>query len=274
MTQDADTSPTTAGFARDAAVGATGAPISVPVGEAVLGRLMDVIGEMRDRGPILSADTLTRSIHERPPALAAEISATEVFETGIEVIDLLAPLAKGGKAAMFGGAGVGKTVLVMDLIHAMVEKYQGISVFAGVAERSREGHGLLTDMQASGVLARTVLVYAQMNEPPGGRWRVPLTALTITEDLATASTRTSSLWTTPPASFRPAARCRASLDRSCRASATSPRWAPRWRSWRSASPPWQGAAVTDIQALYVPADDFTDPAVTAIRWREPEAGTA
>ena len=104
-----------------------------------------------------------------------------MFETGIKVIDLLAPLAQGGKAAMFGGAGVGKTVLVMELIHAMVEKYQGISVFAGVGERSREGHELLTDMQGSGVLARTVLVYGQMNEPPGARWRVPLTALTIAE---------------------------------------------------------------------------------------------
>ena len=104
-----------------------------------------------------------------------------MFETGIKVIDLLAPLAQGGKAAMFGGAGVGKTVLVMELIHAMVEKYQGISVFAGVGERSREGHELLTDMHGSGVLARTVLVYGQMNEPPGARWRVPLTALTIAE---------------------------------------------------------------------------------------------
>ena len=104
-----------------------------------------------------------------------------MFETGIKVIDLLAPLAQGGKAAMFGGAGVGKTVLVMELIHAMVEKYQGISVFAGVGERSREGHEMLTDMRNSGVLARTVLVYGQMNEPPGARWRVPLTALTIAE---------------------------------------------------------------------------------------------
>ena len=133
------------------------------------------------RGPALPSDTPRRGIHNPPPALEDETSATEVFETGIKVIDLLAPLAQGGKAAMFGGAGVGKTVLVMELIHAMVEKYKGISVFAGVGERSREGHELLTDMQGSGVLARTVLVYGQMNEPPGARWRVPLTALTIAE---------------------------------------------------------------------------------------------
>jgi F-type H+/Na+-transporting ATPase subunit beta len=171
----------TAGLARSTKVRATGAPISVPVGDAVLGRLLDVVGTLRDRGPALPSDTPRRGIHNPPPALEDETSTTAVFETGIKVIDLLAPLAQGGKAAMFGGAGVGKTVLVMELIHAMVEKYKGISVFAGVGERSREGHELLTDMQASGVLARTVLVYGQMNEPPGARWRVPLTALTIAE---------------------------------------------------------------------------------------------
>ena len=122
-----------------------------------------------------------RPIHRSPPPLAAQSGATEIFSTGIKVIDLLTPLAQGGKAAMFGGAGVGKTVLVMELIHAMVERYKGISVFAGVGERSREGHEMLLDMRNSGVLERTVLVYGQMNEPPGARWRVPLTALTIAE---------------------------------------------------------------------------------------------
>ena len=171
----------TAGLARGTKVRETGAPVSVPVGDAVLGRLLDVVGTVRDRGSPLPADTPRRSIHNPPPALEDETSASAVFETGIKVIDLFAPLAQGGKAAMFGGAGVGKTVLVMELIHAMVEKYKGISVFAGVGERSREGHELLADMQGSGVLARTVLVYGQMNEPPGARWRVPLTALTIAE---------------------------------------------------------------------------------------------
>jgi F-type H+-transporting ATPase subunit beta len=171
----------TAGLARNTPVRATGTPISVPVGEAILGRLLDVVGTVRDRGPALPPDSPRRGIHNPPPALEHEASTTAVFETGIKVIDLLAPLAQGGKAAMFGGAGVGKTVLVMELIHAMVEKYRGISVFAGIGERSREGHELLTDMQGSGVLARTVLIYGQMNEPPGARWRLPLTALTIAE---------------------------------------------------------------------------------------------
>ena len=165
----------TAGLARGVAVRSTGASITVPVGRAVLGRLLDVTGGLRDLGGGLPDDTPRRSIHSAPPPLAAQSSTTDVFETGIKVIDLLTPMAQGGKAAMFGGAGVGKTVLVMELIHAMVEKYKGISVFAGIGERSREGHELLTEMQESGVLPRTVLVYGQMNEPPGARWRAPLT---------------------------------------------------------------------------------------------------
>jgi F-type H+/Na+-transporting ATPase subunit beta len=153
----------------------------VPVGDAVLGRLLDLTGTVGDKGKPLPADVPRRPIHRTAPPLAAQSGATEIFSTGIKVIDLLTPLAQGGKAAMFGGAGVGKTVLVMELIHAMVERYKGISVFAGVGERSREGHEMLLDMRNSGVLERTVLVYGQVNEPPGARWRVPLTALTISE---------------------------------------------------------------------------------------------
>jgi len=153
----------------------------MPVGEAVLGRLLDVMGEVRDHGAALPASIERWPIHRQPPALNVQTEAGAIFETGIKVIDLLAPLPQGGKAAMFGGAGVGKTVLVMELIHAMAEKYQGISVFAGVGERSREGHELLHDMQNSNVLPRTVLVYGQMNEPPGARWRVGLSAVTIAE---------------------------------------------------------------------------------------------
>ena len=145
----------TAGLARGTPVRATDGPLSTPVGDAVLGRLLDVTGTPRDLGPPLPADVERAADPRPPPALKDETSATAMFETGIKVIDLLAPLAQGGKAAMFGGAGVGKTVLVMELIHAMVEKYQGISVFAGVGERSREGHELLADMQGSGVLARS-----------------------------------------------------------------------------------------------------------------------
>jgi len=255
----------TAGLARGTKVEATGAPVAVPVGDAVLGRLLDVIGAVRDRGPALSPDTPRRSIHAPAPELKNEMSATTIYETGIKVIDLLTPLAQGGKAAMFGGAGVGKTVLVMELIHAMVEKYKGISVFAGVGERSREGHELLTDMQGSGVLARTVLVYGQMNEPPGARWRVPLTALTIAEyfrdekhqnvlllmdnvfRFVQAGSELSSLLGRLPSrvGYQPTLATEVAMLEERIASVTD-------------------AAVTAIQAVYVPADDFTDPAVTAI----------
>ena len=171
----------TAGLKRGVPVRRTGAPITVPVGDAVLGRLLDVTGGVRDNGPPLPGDIPRWPIHKAAPPLGDRSSATAIFETGIKVIDLLAPLAQGGKAAMFGGAGVGKTVVVMELIHAMVKSYQGISVFAGIGERSREGHELLTEMRRSGVLDRSVLIYGQMNEPPGARWRVGLTALTIAE---------------------------------------------------------------------------------------------
>ncbi len=160
---------------------AAGGPILAPVGDAVLGRLVNVSGEPADNGATLPADTPYRPIHHAAPAILRQSAATDIFSTGIKVVDPLAPLAQGGKAAMFGGAGVGKTVLVMELIHAMVAGYDGISVFAGVGERCREGHEMLNEMQASGVLDHTVLVYGQMNEPPGARWRVPLTAMTIAE---------------------------------------------------------------------------------------------
>jgi len=171
----------TAGLQRGAPVFATGQPITVPVGDAVLGRLLDAIGNVRDKGPALPPDMPRWPMHRMAPPLADRSPATAVFETGIKVIDLLVPLPQGGKAAMFGGAGVGKTVVIMELIHAMVKSYQGISVFAGIGERSREGHELLMEMRRSGVLDRSVLVYGQMNEPPGARWRVGLTALTIAE---------------------------------------------------------------------------------------------
>ena len=255
----------TGGLARGMPVRATMEPISVPVGQAVLGRLLDVVGTVRDRGPALPSDTPRRGIHNSPPALEDETSATEVFETGIKVIDLLAPLAQGGKAAMFGGAGVGKTVLVMELIHAMVEKYKGISVFAGVGERSREGHELLTDMQGSGVLARTVLVYGQMNEPPGARWRVPLTALTIAEYFRDQKHQNVLLLMDNVFRFVQAGSELSSLlGRLPSRVGYQPTLATEVASLQERIASVAGAAVTAIQAVYVPADDFTDPAVTAI----------
>jgi len=255
----------TTGLARDTPVRATGEPVMVPVGDGVLGRLLDVTGNVRDGGPALAPDTPMRSIHQSPPALDRETAASVIFETGIKVIDLLAPLAQGGKAAMFGGAGVGKTVLVMELIHAMVAKYDGISVFAGVGERSREGHELLTDMQGSGVLAQTVLVYGQMNEPPGARWRVPLTALTIAEYFRDDRHRNVLLLMDNVFRFAQAGSELSSLlgrlpSRVGYQSTLATEVAALEE--RIASVP--GAAVTAIQAVYVPADDFTDPAVTAI----------
>ena len=255
----------TAGLARSTKVRATGTPISVPVGDAVLGRLLDVVGTVRDRGPALAPDTPRRGIHNPPPALEEETSTSAVFETGIKVIDLLAPLAQGGKAAMFGGAGVGKTVLVMELIHAMVEKYKGISVFAGVGERSREGHELLTDMQGSGVLARTVLVYGQMNEPPGARWRVPLTALTISEYFRDQKHQNVLLLMDNVFRFVQAGSELSSLlGRLPSRVGYQPTLATEVASLQERIASVAGAAVTAIQAVYVPADDFTDPAVTAI----------
>jgi F-type H+-transporting ATPase subunit beta len=255
----------TAGLARGTPVRATGAPVTVPVGDAVLGRLLDVTGTVQDRGPALPPDTERRPIHNPPPALADETSSVEMFETGIKVIDLLAPLVQGGKAAMFGGAGVGKTVLVMELIHAMVEKYKGISVFAGVGERSREGHELLTDMQSSGVLARTVLVYGQMNEPPGARWRVPLTALTIAEYFRDRKHQNVLLLMDNVFRFVQAgSEVSSLLGRLPSRVGYQPTLASEVAALEERIASVAGASVTAIQAVYVPADDFTDPAVTTI----------
>jgi F-type H+-transporting ATPase subunit beta len=255
----------TSGLARGTKVRATGAPITVPVGQNVLGRLLDVTGTLRDRGPALPPETPHRGIHELPPPMSAESGADKIFETGIKVIDLLSPLAQGGKAAMFGGAGVGKTVLVMELIHAMVEKYQGISVFAGVGERSREGHELLNDMRGSGVLARTVLVYGQMNEPPGARWRVPLTALTIAEYFRDEKHQNVLLLMDNIFRFVQAgAEVSSLLGRLPSRVGYQPTLASEVAALEERIASVAGAAVTAIQAVYVPADDFTDPAVTAI----------
>ena len=255
----------TAGLARGTAVHSTGGPLTVPVGTAVLGRLLDVVGETRDDGPPLPADTPRASIHARPPQIAAQTRTTDMFETGIKVIDLLTPLAQGGKAAMFGGAGVGKTVLVMELIRAMVEKYEGISVFAGVGERSREGHELLTEMRASGVLERTVLVYGQMNEPPGARWRAPMTALTISEHFRDQKHQNVLLLMDNVFRFVQAgAEVSSLLGRLPSRVGYQPTLATEVAELQERIASVAGSAVTAIQAVYVPADDFTDPAVTTI----------
>lgn len=255
----------TAGLARGVKVRSTGGPVRVPVGTAVLGRLLDVVGAPKDDGPDLPKGTPRRPIHAKPPLLRNQTKTTEVFETGIKIIDLLTPMAQGGKAAMFGGAGVGKTVLVMELIRTMVEKYEGISVFAGVGERSREGHELLTEMQASGVLERTVLVYGQMNEPPGARWRAPLTALAISEYFRDQKHRNVLLLMDNVFRFVQAgAEVSSLLGRLPSCVGYQPTLASEVAGLQERIASVAGAAVTAIQAVYVPADDFTDPAVTTI----------
>jgi F-type H+-transporting ATPase subunit beta len=255
----------TAGLQRGAGVRPLGGPITVPVGEAVLGRLLDATGNVADAGRPFEAEVPRRPIHRQPPELARRTGATNLFATGIKVIDLLTPLAQGGKAAMFGGAGVGKTVLVMELIHAMVASYQGISVFAGVGERSREGHEMLLDMRRSGVLDRTVLVYGQMNEPPGARWRVPFTALTMAEHFRDEAHRNVLLLMDNVFRFVQAgAEVSGLLGRLPSRVGYQPTLASEVAALQERIASVGDAAVTAIEAVYVPADDFTDPAVTAI----------
>ncbi|WP_298425870.1 F0F1 ATP synthase subunit beta [Rhodoblastus sp.] len=256
---------TTSGLSRGVAARASGEPLTVPVGEAALGRLFDVMGHPGDGGPPLPEDTPRRPIHNPPPRLKDESATAGIFETGIKVIDLLSPLAQGGKAAMFGGAGVGKTVLVMELIHAMVEKYHGISVFAGVGERSREGHELWTEMRESGVLERTVLIYGQMNEPPGARWRTPLAALAVAEDFRDRKQQNVLLLMDNVFRFVQAgAEVSSLLGRLPSRVGYQPTLASEVGALQERIASAAGASVTAIQAVYVPADDFTDPAVTAI----------
>lgn len=255
----------THGLKRGERAVAAGGPLQVPVGEAVLGRLMDVVGEMRDNGAALPEATPRRPIHRAAPPLAVTGGRNDLFQTGIKVMDLLAPLPLGGRAAMFGGAGVGKTVLVMELIHAMVESYKGISVFAGVGERSREGHEMLLDMTTSGMLARTALVYGQMNEPPGARFRVPLTALSIAEYFRDEKEQNVLLLMDNIFRFVQAgAEVSGLLGRLPSRVGYQPTLASEVAQLQERIASVGKASVTAIEAVYVPADDFTDPAVTTI----------
>lgn len=255
----------TMGLRRGAEVARVGGPVMVPVGDAVLGRLLDVTGATGDRGALLGPEVPRRPIHRAAPAFQAQDGTSTLFRTGIKVIDLLTPIAEGGKAAMFGGAGVGKTVLVMELIHAMVASYQGISVFAGVGERSREGHEMLLDMTEAGVLDRTVLVYGQMNEPPGARWRVPMTALTIAEYFRDESHKNVLLLMDNVFRFVQAgSEVSGLLGRLPSRVGYQPTLASEVAALQERIASVGGASVTAIEAVYVPADDFTDPAVTTI----------
>ncbi len=252
----------TAGLACGTEVLDTGSPITVPVGDAVLGRLMNVVGDTIDHGEPLPAGTPRARIHRKPPELAAQSAELELFLSGIKVIDLLAPLARGGKAGMFGGAGVGKTVLIMELIRSIADRYKGTSVFAGVGERSREGHELWLDLKKSGVIDRTVLVFGQMNEPPGARWRVALSALSVAEYFRDEMNRDVLLLIDNVFRFVQAgAEVSGLLGRLPSRVGYQPTLATEIAELQERIASTKGAAVTSIQAVYVPADDFTDPAV-------------
>lgn len=255
----------TQGLSRLMLARVTGAPITVPVGPAVLGRLLDTLGRPGDNGAALPDNTPRAPIHRPAPELAAQRGEVQLFSTGIKVLDLLAPLAQGGKAAMFGGAGVGKTVLVTELIHAMAAGYDGVSVFAGVGERSREGHEMLHDMKNYGVLDRTVLVYGQMNEPPGARWRVPFAALTMAEHVRDTEGRNVLLLMDNVFRFVQAgSEVSGLLGRMPSRVGYQPTLATEVAALQERIASSGRASVTAIEAVYVPADDFTDPAVAAL----------
>ena len=255
----------TAGLRRGAGVRALGAPIRAPVGEAVLGRLLNTIGQPVDHGPDLPAHIERAPIHPQAPALNRQSGTREIFYTGIKVIDLLAPLVTGGKAAMFGGAGVGKTVLIMELIRTTVERHSGISVFAGIGERSREGHELLLELGQSGVLRRTALVFGQMNEPPGARWRAGLTALAIAEHFRDAAHENVLLLIDNVYRLVQAGgEVSGLLGHLPSRVGYQPTLASEIAEFEERIASVAGAAITSIQAVYVPADDFTDPAVAEI----------
>jgi len=252
----------TAGLRSGVAARDTEAPIRVPAGEAVLGRLMNVVGEPIDHGAPFGDEVPRRPILRKPPRISEQQGSREIFLTGIKTIDLLAPLVRGGKAAMFGGAGVGKTVLIMELIRTTVERHSGISVFAGIGERSREGHELWLELKRSGVLERTALVFGQMNEPPGARWRVGMSALTIAEYFRDQMHRNVLLLIDNVFRFVQAgSEVSGLLGRLPSRVGYQPTLATEIAELEERIASVRDASVTSIQAVYVPADDFTDPAV-------------
>jgi F-type H+-transporting ATPase subunit beta len=252
----------TSGLGRGASVRDTRSPIEVPVGEPVLGRLVNALGDPIDRLGRFTPDIKRWPIHRGSPPINRQDHKREIFWTGLKVVDLLAPLARGGKAGMFGGAGVGKTVLIMELIRTAVERYSGISVFAGIGERSREGHELLAELRSSNVLGRTALVFGQMNEPPGARWRVGMTALTIAEYFRDVIGRDVLLLVDNVFRFVQAgSEVSGMLGRLPSRVGYQPTLATEIAELEERIASVAGASLTAIQAVYVPADDFTDPAV-------------
>ena len=249
------------GLYRGLEVRSTGSPISVPVGDAVLGRLFNVLGECMDGGKPLPAETERRSIYRPAPPYAERQTTEEILETGIKVIDLLAPYAKGGKIGLFGGAGVGKTVLIQELIHNIATEHGGYSVFTGVGERSREGNDLWTEMHTGGVIDKTALVFGQMNEAPGVRMRVGLTGLTMAEYFRDVSHKDVLLFIDNIFRFIQAgSEVSTLLGRMPSAVGYQPTLATEMGALQERITSTRKGSITSVQAVYVPADDLTDPA--------------
>lgn len=251
---------TTDGLKRGTEVVDTGSPISVPVGKEVLGRLFNVLGEPIDeKGKVAAKKTLP--IHRAPPSFSEQSTESQVFETGIKVIDLLAPFVKGGKVGLFGGAGVGKTVLIQELIRNIAAEHGGYSVFAGVGERTREGNDLYHEMMDSGVIDKTAMVFGQMNEPPGARQRVALSALTMAEYFRDDEHKDVLLFIDNIFRFSQAgSEVSALLGRIPSAVGYQPTLATEMGQLQERITSTKKGSITSVQAVYVPADDYTDPA--------------
>lgn len=251
---------TTDGVRRGMEVVSTGAPISVPVGKSVLGRMFNVLGDAID-GQSNVEGTTRRSIHRSAPAFDEQSTKAEVFETGIKSIDLICPFVKGGKVGLFGGAGVGKTVVIQELIRNIAQEHGGYSVFAGVGERTREGNDLYYEMKESGVLDKTALVFGQMNEPPGSRQRVALTALTMAESFRDDEGKDVLLFIDNIFRFTQAgSEVSALLGRIPSAVGYQPTLAEEMGGLQERITSTKNGSITSVQAVYVPADDLTDPA--------------
>ena len=250
----------TDGLVRGTAVVDTGLPITVAVGEKTLGRIMNVIGEPIDElGPIGEKERLP--IHREAPEFTEQDTSTQVFETGVKVFDLLVPFVKGGKMGMFGGAGVGKTVVIMEMIHNIAMVHGGVSVFAGVGERTREGNDLYLEMKEGGVLEKTALIYGQMNEPPGARARVALTALTVAENFRDEGQDVLIFLDNIFRYTLAGAELSALLGRMPSAVGYQPTLGTDMGILQERITSTNKGAITSMQAIYVPADDLTDPAV-------------
>ncbi len=252
------------GLVRNQEVKATGDSIKVPVGEVVLGRIFNVIGEVIDEGEPVKAD-VEWSIHRQAPAFEEQSTKAEIFETGIKVVDLLAPYSKGGKVGLFGGAGVGKTVIIMELINNVAMKHSGYSVFAGVGERTREGNDLYNEMKESNVLDKVALCYGQMNEPPGARNRIALTGLTMAEYFRDEMGLDVLMFIDNIFRFaQSGAEMSALLGRIPSAVGYQPTLASEMGKLQERITSTTKGSITSVQAVYVPADDLTDPAPASV----------